>query len=266
MKNYNSAHIVLALVCLYVCSGNQADALDVNVPPADINTAIQSVNSSSDDDNNIFITGSISASYDLTQIIKNVVISAEGPSRTAINLDGHSGFWLHGGNTTGMENLVISNGVNPVSSPIAGGAVFVEGTLDMNNMEFLSNTDASGQGGAINNSADSMLRIENSIFTSNSQTETSPYSGGGAINNSAVAYVSNSTFTKNLSRSQGGAIYNNGENSSLESFNNTYGQNTATNEGGAIYSNDGRISSNNDQFHYNTAQMGGAVYYNGSGD
>lgn len=267
MKKKRSALNLLVVICAVLCCDTPVMALDVNVPPLDLETAISQINSSTDTENNIFITSPTLVTNNLTQIIKNVVISAEGPSRTAINLGGHSGFWLHGGNTTGMRNLVISNGVNPASSPIAGGAVFVEGTLDMNNMEFISNTDATGRGGgAINNSADSMLRIENSTFTNNSETSTSPNTGGGAINNSAAAYVGNSTFLNNSSGSQGGAIYNNGQNSSLESFNNTYGQNTATNEGGAIYSNDGRISSNNDQFHYNTAQLGGAVYYNGSGN
>jgi autotransporter family porin len=123
------------------------------------------------------------------------------------------------------------------------------------------------QGGAIFNSG--ILTVDNSTFTNNSASNS-----GGAIFNEGILTVDNSTFTNNsASNSGGGAINNNGGTLTVE--NSTFTNNSATtgfggsNLGGAI-ENSGTLTIENSTFANNSAtsgfggaNYGGAIFNNG---
>ena len=146
---------------------------------------------------------------------------------------------------------------------IAGGAIVTGDvsneklTLNANlkeikNSIFENNkvTDKSGGGGAIiNNQLTNTLNINSSSFNSNSAND------GGAIYNSGILAVSNSTFTNNTAQRTGGAIANVSDtkqkvNANLTVENSTFSGNQSGRIGGAIYT-DSTLTVKNSNFYNN---------------
>ena len=162
------------------------------------------------------------------QINTNMTIIGENQKNTIINgkQSGYSIFTIESGANLTIANLTLTNGTSDT-----GGAIYSEGTLN----------------------------VENCTFTNN--TATYQNGDGGAIFNDGTLTVTKSTFNKNTAN-YGGAIWNNGNNSTLT--NNTFTNNTA-NDGGAIYNeHTGTVIVTNNTFTNNTANDGGAIFSYGT--
>jgi hypothetical protein len=113
--------------------------------------------------------------------------------------------YLDGDGTEGT--LTVSNTIFRGNSAFDGGAIQQGAELTITDSTFVENS-SSWSGGAINcNSGSLLCTISDSTFSSN--TNTGDTYGGGAIAffNNGVKTVANSTFTGNISTTDGGAIY-----------------------------------------------------------
>ena len=165
-----------------------------------------------------------------------------------------------------------------------GGAIHNNGELTIT--ESLLNENTANYGGAIINTREGNLSIEDSTFEADvadisggaidndgelsiiktkiiSNLANGKYDDGGAIYNKGKVSVTESLFTNNKGRN-GGAIHNNGELTITESYIN---DNTA-NQGGAIYNNSkltitGSTLNQNKTFIEEISSNGGAIYNNG---
>ena len=131
-------------------------------------------------------------------------------------------------------------------SVAAGGAIFNEGTLTINNgttftgNSVTANGEANGKeafGGAICNAPGGIINLDNTTFTDNHANATgsmySNYANGGAIyNDGALGFSGTNVFRGNSASRAGGAIYTN---TSLTIGNATFENNSAGVYGGAIY-------------------------------
>ncbi len=107
-----------------------------------------------------------------------------------------------------------------------GGAIYTSyGTGTVTGSTFLNNR-ANGEGGAIHNDYEGLLRIENSTFRGNSAG-----SDGGAIRNYYDLAVANSVFSGNSAGDEGGGIHSS---LMLSVVNSTLSHNDAD-DGGGIY-------------------------------
>ncbi len=142
-----------------------------------------------------------------------------------------------------------------------GGAIFNDGTLVLEDSDFLGNIAATNGGAVYNNTNNASNLVRNSTFTNNladnggalynavsdqitvrsstfeNNTASAAGGGGGALLNagSALLTVINSTFTDNQATgagSGGGGIWNNG---TLTLANATFSGNQATTNGGGVY-------------------------------
>ena len=128
---------------------------------------------------------------------------------------------------TTLNNLTITHGY---SSQIGvGGAVYMFGSLAVNNCTFIAN-QAALSGGAISNNGGT-LTVFGSTFQGNSAQSSSGFGGGIDIFGGGTATVSNSTFTGNQAAT-GGGFYSSGSSAISAS---TFVGNTATVSGGGIY-------------------------------
>jgi predicted outer membrane repeat protein len=138
------------------------------------------------------------------------------------------------------------------SGGLQGAIVFNVGNLTISNSTFSDNL-ATYNAGAINNSG--MLFITDSTFTGNSAISTNDnYTKAGAISNDGTLFITNSAFADNTSQ-HCGAIYNY---DALTISNSTFTNNSATQDGGAIC-NINRLTITNSTFTGNSAIMGGAI-------
>jgi autotransporter family porin len=224
-------------------------------------------------------------------INKNMTIVGSGQDNTIINgTNANTIFIIRALNIT-ISNLTITNGKNTINTAnryggaidninakltITGstftgntspyGAIYNKGTLNITDSTFIDNTanKNGGDGGAIYNSMNSSLTVNNSTFTGNTAYL------GGAIYNSNTAYVGslisndvgnltvkNSRFTDNTAKVSGGAIFNEGNSTLTGSI---FIGNKATtnmyNDGGAI-GNGGDLTVNKCTFTINTADVNG---------
>ena len=101
--------------------------------------------------------------------------------------------------------------------------------MNLNNVQFLSNT-AQGNGGGIYNKVHS-LTVQNSTFTNNGAVSGS----GGGIFNAGNAKINQNTFTNNSAGLQGGAIKNSG---TASGNGNTVNGNKVTGIPGALAANE----------------------------
>ena len=147
-----------------------------------------------------------------------------------------------------------------------GGAIFVlQGTLHMDQVDFIEN-QASGVGGAIAiRSLDGMGTINNSTFSTNISLE-----NGGAIfmrssPNITLGQIKSSHFNANRA-TLGGALFSNGPDQ-IEVINSAFINNSAASVsnqalGGAIHKGFGGINIENSRFENNQASdLGGALYF-----
>ncbi len=184
-------------------------------------------------------------------------------------------------NCTFTNNTVTSNS----ATGLGGGAIYSSSNLPaevvtITGSTFTGNAEVggSGGGGAVRNRSGSMT-ITNSTFTSNTGL-----AGGGAIHNTDILSISDSTFTGNSAsgpnaqqsgQGSGGAISNQGG-GQLTIANSVITGNAAVNHGGGVYyqPNGGTpfmtitnttISNNTANSNNDTTGGGGGVYIVGPG-
>ncbi len=222
----------------------------------------------------------------------NFVINGEGHT-----LDGNfqSRILVISGNNVTISNVNFINGYRPEKS---GGAIYVMGSLTLNNVTFYNNYARSGGavflngkitindalfaqnkaevGGAVSTLGETT--IINSIFNGNKGEN------GGALLIHGKTTVNNSVFNANIAEDDGGAIaieyaatitnstFNanrakNGGAISIEKattiINSTFNANQAKDDGGAIYTESESIISNS-LFNKNNASKGGALLVKGN--
>lgn len=165
----------------------------------------------------------------------------------------------HQSNINGLGNSIVSNVQNKL-----GFDVQVDSKLSLKNLS-LKNFSNSGWGSAIYN--EGVLFIENVNFENN--TNSSRNVSGGAIANFGLGDVNvsgSNVFRNNKSLNYvGGAIYNEADMRIMTdgSEKMIFDKNSALNSGGAIF-NDGTMSLyGNYEFTENVANSGGAIYNDG---
>ena len=190
-------------------------------------------------------------------ITKNLAFNVFKNGQATINAQNKGqGFFIVGGVSVQMTNLIIENG-----KATDGGAISNVGALTLTNCIFRDNT-ATSNGGVISN--DGTLTINNCTFTDNKASN-----DGGAIYNLPMGFkLIDSTFTGN-NATNGGAIYNDGGavNYPVTIVGNTFKNNTAINygEGGSIY-NTGKMKITTTNFTSNSGTFSsGAIQNNHSG-
>ena len=175
----------------------------------------------------------------------------------------------------GSTNSFASNASTGTTAGTGGGAIFLaeNATLTLGDstsrLKFDTNS-ATYAGGAVYTQG--TLNVTNTDFTTNS---VSANVGGGAlyVANGITSLTGTNTFTSN-SATRGGAIYvADGDltiGNSEETTKTTFKSNSATTKGGAIYINNGTHSITNATFggtdtnEENTAENGGAIYVAGA--
>ncbi len=118
-----------------------------------------------------------------------------------------------------------------------GGAIFVTtggSDLTISNSTFESNVSSSDRGGAIYSEADIVVTIEDSAFNSNDSA-----GFGGAIFSEGSVWADRSTFFDNHAQLSGGAIAS--PNGSTDLSNDTFVENSA-NDAGALWSEGGKVA------------------------
>lgn len=142
-----------------------------------------------------------------------------------------------------------------------GGAIFnfENSNLNVVNCIFTNNNVSNGMGGAIYNQG--TLNVDNGQFSGNIVTD-GGYGGAIYNNQGSNLRVTGSTFTNNVA-GIGGAIYNKNTLTSVTVLGNVFVNNTAG-HGGAIH-NLGNLTVTNNSFLNNTANQGGAIYDEGTG-
>jgi CSLREA domain-containing protein len=173
--------------------------------------------------------------------IYDVTVQYGNPTEGALNPGG--GLWLYRGDALVSRSRFADN----IGTP--GGAISVQdGTLDLQFTEIMVNRSSLvGESNGINFAGGGLriwstgaARIWGSTFHSN-EAQT-----GGAIHNEGYLEVTNSTFYGNISRSSGGALFQNAGESWIrfatitDNVCNTHGS-LFTNQGGGIYVNGGFV-------------------------
>ncbi|WP_197998912.1 choice-of-anchor Q domain-containing protein [Gimesia aquarii] len=128
-------------------------------------------------------------------------------------------------NSSWASSFSVSNSTFDLNNARSGGAIRNSGTQLIVQNSFFSN---SLDGGAIKNETGS-LSIYDSSFIKNHTTL-----NGGAIDNNGTLFVSGSTFAENTTTFNGGALYNLGA-EKVTIYNSTFSENTSHFSGGAIY-------------------------------
>ncbi len=142
----------------------------------------------------------------------------------------HGGFFsdYNYGTVTGITNITDSLFENNTAATL-GGVIDNQGKLTVTNSRFNYNT-ANTSGGAVSN--DSNPTGGNMTFIDTSFTGNIAKSQGGAIYNLVMLNITNGVFTNNTASSNGGAIYTTGTTTITDS---DFINNTASSNGGAIY-------------------------------
>jgi CSLREA domain-containing protein/uncharacterized repeat protein (TIGR01451 family) len=162
----------------------------------------------------------------------------EGPTDESVEVKGESfyGIFTILYPVVGISNITISDG-----GEIAGGGIYNEGDLTVDNCTFTGNF--AGFGGAISNFEGSVI-VNNSTFTDNVALV------GGAIDNDLGSMTINkSSFTENQAEF-GGAISNS---NTLNIENSTFNANYSVEAGGAIETTSGTLIMINSTISGNTS-------------
>jgi predicted outer membrane repeat protein len=165
-------------------------------------------------------------------------------------------FEVGGGVYATLIRINLAEGYNAFD----GGAIYNNGTLYLDTVNFTNNT-ADRKGGAIYNEGAGVLAMGGNTFTNNSAED------GGAIYSQGVnIFIETSTFTGNTASLHGGALmaFSNEITISDSSFTNNSASDqftNTTNNGGAIAMEDGSLHVVRSTFTNNTtAEHGGAIY------
>lgn len=192
----------------------------------------------------------------------SVTLIGSGAAATLIDTNGlDRAFTVHTGAGLKLTGLTIAGGAPAVesTSSLQGGAIYTDGTLSTDNVDFTANGSGT-DGGAIYADTDSRLSVDDSTFTGNA----SEY--GGAIEDASQnpAEVDNVAFNRETAYNGGGDIYYSGAGAltiSGSTFTNTVG----IAGGGAVYSaGSGQVSVSGSQFVGDSSSYGGAIYSNDS--
>lgn len=164
-----------------------------------------------------------------TELLITADMKIEGPGSKFLSINGNGDdriFHIAMGQTVTLTGLSLFDGL-PESQ---GGAILNEGILTLDRLSLL----------------------ENGLILDEEPDPPAPFFGG-AIYNTGILYVTNSTFADN-GAVEGGAIYNDGF---LSIINSTFAYNEAI-SGGAIY-NEGTMTMTHVTFASNTADAGGGL-------
>ncbi len=157
-----------------------------------------------------------------------------------------------------LLNLRVAEG-----SAFGGGGIKNSGTLRVTNSTFSENSESQscGVGGGISNEFNATLRVSNSTFSKNSAC-----AGGGISNHRGTLRVTNSTFSENSATGAGGgggAIDN--DEGTLEVTNSTFSENSARGSaGGGIMNAGSMLEVTNSTFSENSARDGGGIFHSGA--
>ena len=166
------------------------------------------------------VSGTILLSSTLPAVTDAAGLMIDGTGRS-ITISGNNFvrvMWVDGGAALALHNLTIAGGDATVSG---GGGIYNGGTLSVTASTFSGNTTVEGFGGGILNYG--TLDVTDSTFAGNSAQV-----GGGIVNFSHTATVTNSTFSGNIGAGpdggEGGGIVNYG---TLTVTHSTFSNNTA---------------------------------------
>ena len=218
-------------------------------------------------DKNLTITGADASS---------TIVQAAAPPGTATDRV----FLINSGVTVTIEDITIQNG-NIAGA--AGGGIYNNGMLTLNNSVVSGNTAGQGGGGIFNN--DTTLILNDSIVSDNSTAASgggitnnrsasvltlnnstvrdniATGAGGGIMNNTGVLIISNSTISGNSSGSNGAGILTQGPNQPLSSITyTTFSNNSAGGAGGGIFQGGALSNVSYSTFSNNSATSGGGMY------
>ena len=159
-----------------------------------------------------------------------------------------------GGGIFNQGTLTLNNSTLTANTADAGGGIYNSGTLTLNNSTLSGNTaNFAGFGGGISNYG--TLTVSNSTLSGNSTGK-----GGGGIFNQGTLTVSNSTLSGNSANSGGGGIFNYG---TVTVSNSTLSGNGAD-QGGGISNDGGTLTVSNSTLSDNLAGEGGGIYNAGT--
>jgi predicted outer membrane repeat protein len=223
---------------------------------------------------------------------ENIKIDSEIALNKNLTIDGSSlssHVQVDGGNSVRVFSVGVGIGVTIDHLGIVdgyasgGGGISNQGVLTVSNTLFSAN-DGQENGGGISNSASGALTITNCTFSSNSAIsggaiansglltifDTSFSSNNGLVNGGAIANDSavmltarRSTFSGNTTGVYGGGIYNDG--SPLTVINSTFSGNSSSGSGGGLYNDSGTLNVSGSTFFDNSASVNGGGVYNASG-
>ncbi len=201
----------------------------------------------------------------------------------------------HGGAGCIRDGIIYENCVFVNNSASQGGALTYHGSGMIKNCTFINNT-AYFYGGALSNGFNYIsgdLKVDNCNFQGNDAplggavqllsqnisitkcnfNSNNASKNGGAINiNAETVNIVDSTFNQNIASIDGGAVFINGKYTSIK--NSLFKNNGAIPDfdklddglGGAVYINSTRAFIENNEFYFNTARNGSAIYYDKYGD
>ncbi|MDO5851103.1 MAG: Ig-like domain repeat protein [Methanobacteriaceae archaeon] len=162
---------------------------------------------------------------------------------------------------TGSQ-LLIDNTIITNITGASGAAILITGEKAFSNVTINNTKVINGyinrSGGCIDITSNAAVYVENTVFENNTIIDkgTDPSQGGAILIEKPTGEVilNNVTIANNIA-SYGGAVYNNGK---LTIINSRFINNTATKVGGAIYGSNFTVE--NSEFIDNKALWGGAVY------
>ena len=240
-------------------------------------------NKAGDDQNNKEGQGGAIYNANGTLVIQNSVL--DGNSVSYNNSKGGAIYNAQTGNITIDKNTTIehntANGSDIQNSIIAkGGAIYNEGTLSVLKDSVIQSNSTDGYGGAIYNAANASLTIGDGVYIGGKAEEylseavptagNEAYNGAGIYNdNGTLTFSETSYFVGNKAHNAGGGLYNKSSNP-LSTKKMTFYYNSAESNnpevkslGGGIYNDKdstGKVTVENAQFYYNSADIGSAVY------
>ena len=217
--------------------------------PGSLREALESANASSGTDTIIFeVDGTILLASPLPPVTEDLSIDGNGH---AINIDGAGAyriFEVPAGTNLRIFQLVLENSYG---SP-EGGAIWNAGVLKVQQCTLSSNVSLTG--GAIYSSG-SLTVVGGTAFSSNTAER------GGAIYSSGALYIENAAFDGNYADGyEGGGIYTTADGVQFREV--TFTNNIAVNEGGAVY-NLGTLTILDSQFEDNQAWFGAVASLGG---
>ena len=249
-----------AQTTVYVSATGGGDGTSESSPLGNFGNAMNQITSEGD---RLIIIGTISPNgqnlnsksfgFTIEGLNTNSVLSLTSSSRL---------FTINGATSANVtfKNLTFLNN----NTTLAGGSVFFNNaagaTATFENCTFTGNSVTNNAGGGAIWFANGTLNITNSTFDSNSSSD----EAGAIFGQSGTITITNSTFDTNSSPTKGGAIFN--ANANLTIIDSSFENNTATTNGGAIVAgNTGDLAVSGSLFDGNSAAKGGAIAVLASG-